>query len=59
MEKEKSSESINDIIKISEFSKSTFDHFIPLFVRQALASSGEVFVSKEGGSLSLLQNLFR
>jgi GNAT superfamily N-acetyltransferase len=47
----KSSESINDIIKISEFSKSTFDHFIPLFVRQALASSGEVFVSEEGGSL--------
>ncbi len=47
----KSSESINDIIKISEFSKSTFDHFTPLFVRQALASSGEVFVSEEGGSL--------
>ena len=47
----KSSESINDIIKISEVGKPTFDHFIPLFVRQALASSGEVFVSKEGGSL--------
>jgi GNAT superfamily N-acetyltransferase len=46
-----SSESINDIIKISEINNSTFDHFIPLFVRQALASSGEVFVSEEGGSL--------
>ena len=46
-----SSESINDILKNSEINISAFDHFIPLFVRQALASSGVVFVSEEGGSL--------
>lgn len=44
-------ESIDVQDRISEIQRSTFDHFIPLFIKQALRSSGEVFISEDCGEL--------